>query len=188
MNTLKFFKENEANDHLRMDKSEGLSESHPADMCQMFIQKDSEWLPIKNLIEQFRFDDPDDKNTNVFSLYAITEKNEDLLVDDQMLGFGDTAAIILHGDEFLNRVRKAFDKKGWPYDLGLVNYVDKNKYSGEMGAFRKYSDREFQSEFRIATKTKRQGPIDDFHIGDIRDIIRVCDSKALHGLFKIEKN
>jgi hypothetical protein len=187
MNTLKYFKQIEANDPLRGDKSEGLCESHPADMCQLFIQEDLEWLPIKGMIGQLRFDDPSDKDTNIFSLYAITEENENLLVHDRVLGFGDTAAIILQGDEFLIRVKKAFEKKGWAYDLGLVDYVDKNKYSGEMGAFRKYSDLDFQREFRIATKTKRQGPIDDFHIGDISDIIRVCDSKKVCDLFKIEK-
>lgn len=187
MNTLKYFKQIEAKDPLRGDKSEGLCESHPADMCQLFIQEGSEWLPIKNLIGQLRFDDPGDNDINIFSLYAITEKNEDLLVDDRVLGFGDTAAIILQGDEFLIRVRNAFEKKGWTYDHGLVDYVDKKTYSGQMGAFRKYSDLEFQSEFRIATKTKRQRPIDDFHIGDIRDITRVCDSKTVRDLFKIEK-
>jgi hypothetical protein len=187
MNTLKYFKQIEAKDPLRGDKSEGLYESHPAEMCQLFIQEGSEWLPIKNLTKQLRFDDPGDNDTNIFSLYAITEKNENLLVDDRVLGFGDTAAIILEGDEFLIRVKKAFEKKGWAYDHDLVNYVDKNKYSGEMGTFRKYSDLEFQSEFRIATKTKRQGPIDDFYVGDIRDIIRVCDIKTVRNLFKIEK-
>ena len=184
MNTLKFFKDSE--DKLRGDKSEGLSESHPAKDCQLSIQVNSEWLPINGLTEQFRFGDPHNINTNIFSLYAITEKNEDQFVDYNVHGFGDSAGVIVQGDEFLHRVKEAIEKRGWTYNYDLVDYVDKHKYSGQMGPFRKYSDLEFQSEFRIATVANRGGPLDDFCVGDLRDITVRTDTKTLCDRFKIQ--
>ena len=184
MNTLKFFKESE--DKLRGDKSEGLTESHPAKDCTLSILENSEWLPINGLTGQLRFGDSRDININIFSLYAITEKNEDLLVDSGVLRFGDSAAIILEGDEFLHRVKNEIERKGWTYNHDLVDYVDKHTHSGQMGPSRKYSDSEFQSEFRIATMGNRGGPIDDFYIGDLRDITVLTDIKTLRERLKIQ--
>jgi hypothetical protein len=187
MNTLKFFNELEAKDILRGDKSEGLAESHPSEKCHFFIKEDTRWLEINGLTGQVRFGDSRDKDINIFCLYAVTEKNEDSLVDEGALRLGDYAAIILEGDEFLTRVKKAFEERQWAYCHDLVDYIDKNTYSGPMGPFRKYSDREFQSEFRIASKTNQQKAIDNFYIGDIRDITRLCDSKTIRNLLKIVK-
>jgi hypothetical protein len=36
-------------------------------------------------------------------MYAITELNQDILIDERVLGFGDTAVVVVKGDQFVTR-------------------------------------------------------------------------------------
>jgi hypothetical protein len=182
MNTLNFFKTLEANDELRSDPSEGLISSHAASKTQLFVESQGNLLPIKNLIGQLKLSDKRDQEINVFSLYAITENIVD--VDDRVFSFGDCVALIQNSYEFLQRLKKALENSDWDYRVGLVDYVDKDNYSGEMGAFRKYSGLEYQSEFRIVIHAKKNAPLTDLYLGDLRDITHLIDAQTVKRLPK----
>lgn len=187
MNALRYFKPFENGDTLRGDKSEGLLASFPARRVSLSVKKEGGVVPIKGLINQFQIGDPRDEFTKIFSLTAITNRNETDLFDDRLIGFGDSVALILDGDEFLRRVRKAFEARGLLCRHGLVEYINKHTYTGETGPFRKYSDLEFQSECRIATQTNFPGPVSDLSIGSIRDISELGESKTLRQRIRIQK-
>ncbi len=182
MNTLKYFKRLEANDALRSDKSEGLHSSFPADKMRIKVGA----LELPNLFGQVKFGDPEDDSITIFSIYALTELNRNVIVDDKVLGFGDTAVVIRRGDEFIERVTHECERRGWGYKIDLVDYVDKTSHQGRMGPFRKYSDLDFQSEYRIAFRSGRPGAITDFYVGDLSDITEICESRLVKSGFRFE--
>ena len=182
MNTLRFFKKNEKEDNLRHDPSEGLLASYPAAMIGFEKLKGVE-LHVNGPLQ---LDQENDEDINIFSMYGITERNLHFIVDEKALEFGDTAVVITQGPEFQKRVICECKKKGWDYSFGLVDYVDKETYSGPMGPFRKYSDRAYQSEYRIAVKANLKKPVEDFQIGDISDISCLCDSSSLREQFRVQ--
>jgi len=184
MNTLKYFKDLESKDALRSDKSEGLTASYPAHKMRIHVGGHE----IKNLTGQVRFGHPEHEKIAIFSMYALTELNLDAIIDDRVLGFGDTTVVITKADEFMDRIRQECEKRNWLYQTDLVTYVHKDTHEGDMGVFRKYSDLSYQSEFRIAVKSGRSGPIDDFYIGDISDIVQFCDSATVKSQFNIIKD
>ncbi len=184
MNTLRYFQELEAKDFLRADKSEGLSASFPAHKMRFYVD-DHE---IKHLNGRVRFGHPAYDKIAIFSMYALTEFNLDTIIDDRVLEFGDTTVVILKGDDFIDRIRRECEKRKLLFQTGLVTYVCKDTHEGDMGPFRKYSDLAYQSEFRIAVKSGRDGPIDDFYIGDISDIVHFCNSSTVKSQFEIRKD
>jgi hypothetical protein len=181
MNTLRFFRKKETEDKLRSDSSEGLQASYPAKGMKIRFEK-AKGLQLE-LVGQLRFDHEHDEDINIFSMYGITELNQDILIDERVLGFGDTAVVIVKGDAFTDRIVRECETRGWKYQFGLVDYVDKETHGGYMGPFRKYSDLEYQSEYRVAVRTNLRGPVGDFCIGDIRDISCLCDSKSVKEYF-----
>ena len=96
--------------------------------------------------------------------------------------------IITDTAEFINRIeseinsRQEIVKYGW----GLVEYVNKDNYHGDMGISRKFSVFEYQNEYRIAIKTehKEKKPY-ILDIGDISDISIVGKTSELKGKLKV---
>jgi hypothetical protein len=64
---------------------------------------------------------------------------------------------------------------------GPVEYVDKRYHDGQMGPFRKFSEYEYQSEFRFVMVGKKSGPRKPIKlsVGNIRDIVMVSSSAQL---------
>jgi len=82
--------------------------------------------------------------------------------------FGDTFAVIRNAPEFVRRVSSAAQAIGQEARCSLVEYID-NSHHGEVGAFRKSSAFEYQSEFRVAI-FPGFGRAHVLEIGDISDI------------------
>ena len=183
MNTLRYFKTLEAKDRLRADKSEGLAASYPAAKMKISVGGHE----IRNLVGQVRFGHPDEEHIAIMSFYAITDLNLDVVVDDRALGFGDTAVVITDGPRFIELLSRECERRSWKWQSGLVDYVDKDTHQGDMGAFRKYSDLSYQSEFRIAVRTGRGGPIEDLYLGDLSSLTETCEASELKEFIKIKK-
>ena len=142
------------------------------------------------------------KYVNIFSMYAITyeylaNNNLDFDISEKIKEhkeWGEYAVAILNGPEFLKRVKKTVEKhpivdfhdKG----AGLVDYVNKEQYHGETGAFKKFDEYSHQNEYRIALETNKKVRNENgafrLKIGDISDIIKVIATKELENLIEIK--
>jgi len=125
---------------------------------------------------------------NILCTYMYTDK-PGFKFDTRNLGFGDKAVIIKDFNEFVKRVDLAISSVGKRLLHGPVEYVNKSEYHGTMGPFRKFSEYNYQSEFRFvvlggkATKPEAL----QLNIGDIRDITLVLPSKQLTTM-RVKKN
>ena len=171
MNTLTHFRNLEKDD-LRGDCSEGLSFSKHAKGEKITILETGIEYAIA---DQIRFHDRNSEFYKIFSFYGVTRSNINKF-DQRLRKFGDTAVIIIDGNELIHRIIRAAKTRNFGYRIESVSYVNKEKHNGEMGPFRKYSDLNYQSEFRIAFSMNQKGPLEDFYIGDIRDISVMYDS------------
>src|SRR5690625_574853 len=154
MNTDDFFTEIESSDVLRSDIYEGADEARQ--FKQISIKSSSgEWVPIKGarspLIHRYREKDV----RHILCMYMFTDR-PDFCFDHRNIGFGDTAILITDLKEFLKRVKAAAAAVGKPLFHGPVEYVDKQLHDGQMGPFRKFSEYEYQSEFRLVMVGKEK--------------------------------
>jgi hypothetical protein len=98
--------------------------------------------------------------------------------------FGDVAVVIKDLKEFIERIKTASIKKEMGLFQAPVEYIDKKVHQGKMGPFRKFSEYEYQSEFRFVLDSEVQMSKEfiKLPIGDIRDITMVCPSDKLSEL------
>jgi hypothetical protein len=169
MNSLSYFRELEF-DGFRSDKSEGLVYSRDADGESITI--DNVEYTVRN---QIRFNEPDAKLKKIFSMYSVTQENMNSH-DARLKDFGESAVVILNGNEFLKRIEAAAKEQDFSCEFGMVDYIEKKVHKGSMGPFRKYSELLYQSEYRVLFHDRDEGALADFSIGDIRDISVLCSS------------
>lgn len=168
MNSLRYFRKLEK-DIVRKDRNESASYSLQANGATLRSKQDGNWVDIGIIDGPIISSDGSDRETNVFCMYAFRESASKSLIDPRNFEFGDTFAILRDGDEFLRRVRETAKKENVELIQGLVEYVDRKTYNGRIGAFRKFSEYAYQSEYRLAVVTGKEAPF-SFRIGDISDI------------------
>lgn len=112
--------------------------------------------------------------------------------------FGDTGLIILDCLEFFKKINAAIyleNKKLYndaiePLGDGLVEYVDKNTYSGRMGLFKKFKGYSHQNEFRIALDVPESlldiNDVFKLDIGDISDITKIFKTREFDNIMEIK--
>ncbi|KHJ52718.1 hypothetical protein PZ78_00750 [Vreelandella venusta] len=179
MNTDTYFVTVEKSDVLRADANEGVDETWQ--FKKISIQdKSGKWVEIGGAQSPLMYRHGDQKSRNILCMYMFTDK-ADFEFDSRNLDFGDTAVIITDLKEFLRRFKLAADNIGKRLWHGPIQYVDKSYYHGQMGPFRKFSDYEYQSEFRFVLFGESGAPSLSmkFSIGDIRDIARTVPSSLL---------
>jgi len=98
-----------------------------------------------------------------------------LNVGERNFKFGDTFVLILNPIEFLNRVKRAASQREIEIHHKLVEYVDREKYNGPMGPFRKFKEFFYQNEFRILVSPPESQCPYILNIGDISDITEQGD-------------
>lgn len=171
MNTLKHFQTSECC-KLRSDKDEGLSAVYQANGAILFRQNGKrEFVHIGTVNNQMHYRDreKDPEHQKIFCMYALQVEPQKQKIDERNFGFGDTCVLILDPKEFLNRVKCAAAQKRIEVYHKLVEYVDRKKYNGKIGAFRKFSEFSYQNEFRILIFLELPVPY-EFNIGNISDI------------------
>jgi hypothetical protein len=171
MKPLTYFRQLEGDAH-RGDPNEGATWSIPAAGAALQVEVDGRYCTIAALTGALRFARDADLTANVFCMYALRRKHTEPLVDPRNLTFGDTFAVLRDGDEFLRRVRSTAAPDGHRVEDHLVEYVDPDRHSGAMGAFRKFRHFEWQSEFRVAVLP---GTGEDFvlEVGDLSDLVLI---------------
>jgi hypothetical protein len=143
------------------------------------------WVDIGKILGQILASDGSEEITNVFCMYAFLEKAATAKIDPRNFEFGDTYAVFTNGDEFIRRVRKAAERENLTFKHDLVHYVDRSKYNGTMGVFRKFADFANQSEFRISVVSGSKGPY-SLRVGDLSDITMTGNLNELNNRIKIE--
>jgi len=87
----------------------------------------------------------------MFCLYVLLDKQE-FEIDGRILEFGDTAIVIWNAIEFTRRLHKAANEMGLYVNQQPIKYVEKEKYHGVFGPFRKYETYRYQSEFVLVQR------------------------------------
>lgn len=133
----------------------------------------------------------------IYCLYAITENSLSVSSNNQLYDsklwedFGKYVVFIHNTKEFKNRIVAYFEKNNIGYSGNLVEYVDSNKYSGELGIFRKKHDYKYQNEYRFAICPNTDELNYPITIGDISDIahgpvhMRTCLNQYVDGFITI---
>jgi hypothetical protein len=107
---------------------------------------------------------------NVFCMYSIpTSTLGSPLVDSRNFAFGDSFAVILDSQKFLDRVQSTADAAGFAMDCNLIEYYEADDYTGDVGPFRKSSVFEYQREFRVIITPGVVGPV-LLDLGNLEDI------------------
>jgi len=109
------------------------------------------------------------------------ESNGELWLDKRLLLFGSHILTIRNAPIFSARITDAISKTPYLYNskyfqggYGLVEYVDLEGFSGNIGLFRKGKEYSWQREFRFCLGVRNEALNPDgafeLHIGDISDI------------------
>lgn len=189
--TIEHFQKLEA-DALRGDPSEGLSKVFQSALAEVTFTTDDgrkfEFSGKKGtLINTVRMSTNYVTGLHAFCMYAVTSTNSSSYHVDERVrsGFGDTCVAILNFPAFIDRVQSAVKAAGvGPLEADLVEYMDRDVHTGDMGAFRKYRAFEYQSEYRITVATGFKGPwtlkIGPLHgIAEIGEAARVNEALTL---------
>lgn len=188
MNTLKYFRELESQgDALRADRHEGASHCEQIEAGSKFeVELEGKWIPIGGIQsgQIISFDNTKD-TTKVYCMYALRESSYGL-VDPLNFQFGDSYAVLIQGDDFLDRVHTTAIRQKLDINWGLVNYVDRKTYTGPMGSYSKFSDFDYQSEFRITIESQSERPL-SLYIGDISDISQIGPLPELNKRIRIKQ-
>lgn len=182
-NTFRFFKDLEANGDGRADKNEYSSVHYSNEgliNCSLKIfpeghKEQAIELNKKNGLVSFTLDFGNDKDySHLYSMSSI-DINEvvenDLIINPKNFApTKDYAVVIYDIEAFLSKFQNVMNKKyRCNYKCKHVQYVDKNSYSGEMGAFRKFSDFSYQNEYRVAVNFKTNTP-QKIYLGSLEEI------------------
>ena len=119
---------------------------------------------------------------NVFCMYVLKWRGEKTLIDKQNLVFGDTYVWITDWRQFFERIDFAVKRENLHIAKRAVEYVPRNEHHGVMGAFRKFTGYEHQSEFRFVISPGFGHPY-QLILGDISDIAIIGDARDI-----IDKN
>ena len=193
MQPIPFFKALES-DVARGDQHEGLSYCRQADSTRLEVRQGDEWVSVGGIVGQLLFRDQRAEGGNIYCMFALRGSHAEAFfdghcarpVDVDSLPFGDAVVVFTNGDEFMRRVRTAAELEGLELSYSLVEYVDRETYSGPMGPFRKFSIFSQQSEFRILAKPERL-PAQILRVGSLEDIATVCPCTELNQRLRLQQ-
>lgn len=186
MNPLSYFRNREAQgDALRYDKHEGAAHCEQATGGKLQMMQDDQWITMGTIQGPIISSDNSKDTTKVFCMYALRDSSCGV-VDTLNFEFGDTYAVMINGDAFLDRVKKTTKRQRLIITWGLVEYVDRESYSGPMGCFRKFSDFEYQSEFRIAIESETKEPF-SLYVGDLSEMAKIGPLNELNKRIRLTK-
>lgn len=128
-----------------------------------------QWQRVGTIVGGVPVGDSALATANLFCLHARrrSQCKDPFLLSD--LGYGPSCVVFRDASEFFRRVHAAVVGLGHTAEFGLVEYVERATYHGEMGPFRKFNDHREDSEFRILV-TPGLGKALTLKLGDLSDI------------------
>ena len=175
LNTNQYFGMIDQSDIVRYDPHDGIDESKQ--VASVEVQDEGgAWLPIPT-VGPISVRNKLSKFLNILCLYTITDRPGDEF-DELNLKFGDIAIIINDLSEFVRRLLIAAQIANKRVSYGPVEYVDRNSHDGTMGPFKKFSNLQYQNEFRFVFD-KGDGEACRLSAGNLRDITHVIASSSI---------
>jgi hypothetical protein len=184
MNTLEYFRTLEGNDE-RADPFEGTLSLLQASRSQIIVDGGGKAARIDSLFGQVKLSAGNAADYNVFCMFAVTDTSQKDLTSNTNKKLGDYAAFVIDGDAFLDRVGRHLREKAYPFNHGLVSYVDIERHHGVYGPFVKPAKHAAENEFRILIRTDRKCPV-ILDVGDLSDIVFVCPTEELLWRLKVK--
>lgn len=176
LNTGAYFASIDRSDSVRHDPHDGVDDARQ--VVSVEIQDEAgKWIPIGGIINPVTFRSSESEKFNVLCTYMMTDLHG-ATFDERNLQFGDTAVYITNPVEFLRRVKAAAAEAGKDVLHRPVEYVPRDLHDGKMGPFRKFSEYEYQSEFRIVL-TGGNGEACRLAVGNLRDISAIGPSSSI---------
>lgn len=162
-------------DELRADPHEG------ADHCWQPDNVTIKWgeKEITGIIGGITYRSTEATRQNVYCMYTLRNSKALELIDPRNFRFGDTYVWFRNKEEFLRRLRTAAEANGLSIRCGAVNYVDRSRHNGEMGALRKFNIFEYQNEFRAVVSPGTGQPL-ILEVGALSDIAIVGELATLN--------
>lgn len=166
------------------DPDEGLSLSLTKD-----VKVEIDGVDIPGVIGPVRVVDSTEYNPPIYCMYSLAPEHvipNGNTIDPRCCGFGDYAVLMKNDNEFNRRLSNVFEENCSGFLKGdLVRYVNREAYSGEMGAFKKYDNFSYQHEYRyVWEKSDLNASAVTLTIGDLRDIAVLVPSEKLNSLIK----
>ncbi len=188
LNSLKWFREyeNEFGDFVVGDSFEGMLHINDG---ELIIKETGERHKLNDTIIPTVLSD-----SYVFCMTYVDPKNDSFEFTDEqkeeLRSFGDTALVILDSNEFISRIKKAANEKGYNIYFNKVHYYDENADWADVFisliqgthniAFWKRRTYSKQQEFRMVI------PVEDYtkdhielDIGDISDITKIFTTEQI---------
>jgi hypothetical protein len=181
METWEYFHKIEK-DKARFDRDEGLLHLRQASNTQIYFQQETKWKQIQGLTGQITIHQNNLDDYNLFCMFALTEESFRHLTDPRISELGGWAAVVLKCDEFLARLGESLKKRNWSFSHGLVEYINRASYTGEVGPFKKLSCFAYQNEFRVRTNTQLKH-CEDIYLGDLSSIISIVPCEEIEKRF-----
>jgi len=142
---------------------------------------------------------PDPENVMIFCMGALADDSSGIIpgevdgtyeFEKKFCEFGDHILLITNPREFSNRINRslkmeenAFGSSFFEGGYGLVDYVELDGHSGNVGLFRKgisYSwQREFRISFGINNEALNERGAYEFDVGSITDISQIIKLQSL---------
>lgn len=168
LNNLGFFKNLEAT-RVQADPDEATGYCWQMPDSVLEIQVEEEWRTLGTVNGGIR---SHDELLNSLAVYCLHGRRRNDCAEPWMLGdlgFGDTFVLFSNANEFFRRLYRAAMDEYYQVQFGPVEYVDRHTYNGPMGAFRKFKERERESEFRVVLSPGNDEPI-SLKLGSLEDI------------------
>jgi hypothetical protein len=156
----------------RSDPNEATAYCFQMDGYTLEMQVGGDWQLLGTLDGGVRVHDTGLQGANIYCLHARSASqcaDEWSLAD---LGYGEYFIVFYKPAEFLSRLQRAAEAAGHEIQHSPVEYVDRHKYHGPMGAFRKFSERAQDSEFRILVSPGVGAPM-SLRLGSLTDIAAI---------------
>ena len=183
LNTIQYFR-NIEDGELRGDKYEGVSE---------IINSLPGTFKIKESEQEFRYEKVHLRKSfkeilgNIYSLYAISNKGfqnyQDFKINERVNEFG-SHCLLIDPKSFIDQMEKTFNKLGYSYSHGFVDYYDKEKICREISLFEKPFEFEYQKEFRFYVENEKIEPV-KIQIGSLENCSELFSTKDIFNLLCI---
>lgn len=99
---------------------------------------------------------------------------ERITLSDEILSLGEFAVIVYQVEDFIGRIKKAAQEKGFVFWNGLIDYYDPDTFNGSFkeleAIFRKRSIYEHQNEYRFAFGSHEPDGTKLIHLGSLNGI------------------
>ena len=187
-NTFDYFRHLEANGDGRADKNEYCLEHFSGERIKDFRiiikskKRNNETFILEGGkdLKELTFYSDQQNFSHLYSLSFIDLEwsiNNNFIISS--LNFAETkdyVVPIFNSSEFLERIKNKLRSLNVDVQADFIQYVKKDSYSGEMGAFKKFSNYAYQNEYRIAVNFNSTIP-QIINIGSLADIAQPPQSK-----------